>query len=78
MFNSELFSKMRKGAFLINCARGELVNEVALAEALSGVLAGAAIDVFNQSHQQGVLIKLDNVYFTRISVFTHEAQSAVV
>ena len=80
MFNSELFSKMRKGAFLINCARGELVNEIALAEALTtGVLAGAAIDVFNQEPPTGCpLLSLDSVYFTpHLGASTHEAQSAV-
>ena len=46
MFNKEAFSKMKKGAYFINTARGGIVDEIALAEALnSGHLSGAAVDV---------------------------------
>ncbi len=46
MFNGSTFSKMNKGAFFINTARGGVVDEDALYEALeSGQLSGAAIDV---------------------------------
>lgn len=46
LFNAKTFSAMKKGAFFINVARGTLVNEPALIEALkSGHLCGAAIDV---------------------------------
>lgn len=49
MFNSETFAKMRDGAYFINTARGGIVNEPDLANALkSGKLSGAAIDVLNQ------------------------------
>ena len=46
MFNKETFAKMKKGSYFINTARGEIVDEDALIEALnSHHLAGAAIDV---------------------------------
>ena len=49
MFNKETFSKTKDGAFFINTARGGIINEQDLAEALkSGKLSGAAIDVLNQ------------------------------
>ena len=47
MINAKTIAQMKKGAWLINAARGELINEADLAEALkSGHLGGAALDVF--------------------------------
>ena len=47
MINAESIAKMKPGVRLVNCARGEIVNEADLAAALeSGRVAGAALDVF--------------------------------
>jgi D-3-phosphoglycerate dehydrogenase len=49
MFNSTTLSKMKKGAYLINCARGPIVDETALIDAVrNGHLGGAGLDVFSQ------------------------------
>lgn len=49
MFNAERFSKMKPTAYFINTARGGLVDDDALIEALErGTIAGAAIDVYRQ------------------------------
>jgi D-3-phosphoglycerate dehydrogenase len=47
MLNAEAFAKMKKGVFVINCARGGIIDEDALYDALvSGQVAGAALDVY--------------------------------
>jgi D-3-phosphoglycerate dehydrogenase len=56
---------MKKGSWLINTARGDLVDDCALAEALeSGKLAGAALDVFPQEPYSGVLLSNKKVILT--------------
>jgi D-3-phosphoglycerate dehydrogenase len=67
---------MRDGARLINAARGELVDESALLEALqSGKIAAAALDVFSAEPYSGPLLKLSNVVVTpHLAASTEEAQ----
>jgi len=49
ILNREAFAKMKKGVYIINCARGGVIDEGALYDALmSGQVAGAALDVFEQ------------------------------
>jgi D-3-phosphoglycerate dehydrogenase len=67
---------MRDGARLINAARGALVDEDALVEAIrSGKLAGAALDVFSSEPYSGPLLELDEVVVTpHLAASTDEAQ----
>jgi len=56
---------MKPGTVLINAARGGLIDENALVEALtSGHIAGAALDVFEQEPYQGPLLNCNNVVMT--------------
>ena len=73
---AEAFAKMRDGVRIVNAARGELVDEAALAEALrSGKVAGAALDVFSAEPYSGPLLELDNVVVTpHLAASTEEAQ----
>src|SRR5579884_1930764 len=80
IINANTLALMRKGVRLINCARGELVDEAALCEALnSGHVAGAAIDVFREEPAtQSPLFSLPNVVCTpHLGASTMEAQENV-
>lgn len=63
LMNRERLRQMRPGAFLINTARGDVVDEAALVEALSGgTLAGAGLDVFEKEPQVSpALVAMENV-----------------
>ena len=80
MINKEVFSKMKKGAMLINCARGGIVNEEDLYDALkSGQLGGAALDVFlTEPPGKNKLMELTNFICTpHLGASTIEAQDNV-
>jgi phosphoglycerate dehydrogenase-like enzyme len=66
IIDARRIATMKKDAVLINCARGGLVDETALAEALkTGRLAGAGIDAFSQEPPVGnPLLALDNTVIT--------------
>lgn len=64
--NADSFSKMKHGSYLINTARGPIVDEKALAEAVrDGKLAGAALDVHeNEPQMNPELMQMENVILT--------------
>jgi len=80
MINAASIAKMKKGVRLVNCARGELVNEADLAQALKqGQVASAALDVFTEEPpKNSPLLALENVVLTpHLAGSTQEAQEAV-
>src|SRR6201996_2108371 len=80
IINETTLATMKKGVRIVNCARGELIVEAALAEALkSGHVAGAALDVFHQEPlKDSPFFGLENVILTpHIAGSTAEAQEAV-
>ncbi|MFZ1087030.1 MAG: phosphoglycerate dehydrogenase [Terracidiphilus sp.] len=80
VINAKTIATMKKGVRIINCARGELIDDAALVEALkSGQVAGAALDVFaKEPLKESPYAELDNVILTpHIAGSTGEAQEAV-
>jgi D-3-phosphoglycerate dehydrogenase len=80
MINADSVKRMKRGVRLVNCARGELVDEAALAQAVKqGLVAGAALDVFtDEPLKNSPLTALDNIILTpHIAGSTFEAQEAV-
>ena len=81
LLNKGAFSQMKKGVYLINCARGGIVNEEDLAQALEqGIVAGAALDVFAKEpvDPNHPLLKMDQVICTpHLGAATEEAQENV-
>jgi len=80
VINAKTLAKMKKGVRIINCARGELIEDAALVEALkSGQVAGAALDVFTvEPPKDSPFAQFDNVIMTpHIAGSTGEAQEAV-
>ena len=74
---AEQFARMKTGVRIVNCARGGIINEDALYDALiSGKVAGAALDVFaEEPPTDWKLLKLDNVIgSSHIGASTREAQ----
>ena len=77
LISADTFAKMKPGARLINAARGGIVDETALAEAVrSGQIAGAAVDVFaDEPTTSSPLFELDDVVVTpHLGASTEEAQ----
>lgn len=80
MIGKPQFEKMKTGVRIVNCARGGILNEAALYEALtSGKVAGAALDVYaEEPPTDWKLAKLDNVICSpHIGAATKEAQARV-
>ncbi len=80
IIGAEQLAMMKKSAMLINCARGGLVDEQALFNALqNGDIAAAALDVYEQEPpRESPLLTLENIAFTpHLGASTKEAQVAV-
>lgn len=79
ILDAAAFQKMRDGVYLLNGARGGLVDEQALIEALdSGKVAGAWFDTFVQEPYAGPLCDYDNVLLTpHVATYTRECRRAM-
>lgn len=80
LFNREAFAKMKKGAFVINVARGGVIEDAALVEALdNGTVKGAALDVFEVEPPSlsPLVCRPDVICTPHLGASTSEAQEAV-
>ncbi len=80
LIDKNAFSKMKKGVILVNCARGGIINEKDLYDAIQGgKVAGAALDVFEKEPSIGnPLMELEGVISTpHLGAATEEAQENV-
>jgi D-3-phosphoglycerate dehydrogenase len=80
VINAKTLAKMKKGVRIVNCARGELIEEADLVAALkSGQVAGAALDVFSvEPPKNSPYFGMNNVILTpHVAGSTAEAQEAV-
>jgi len=79
LIRAEQLALMKPGALLINCARGDVVDEVALAEAIrTGRLGGAFLDTFGEEPYVGPLLDLPQVLVTpHIGSYTVESRGAM-
>jgi D-3-phosphoglycerate dehydrogenase len=80
MINKDTIAKMKKGVRLINCARGGIINEKDLYDAIkNGKVAGAALDVYEQEPpKDSPLLELTQVVMTpHLAASTQEAQESV-
>lgn len=79
--NKEFISRMKDGAYLINTARGALINEEDLAEAVrSGKLSGAAVDVVSKEpiDSSNPLLGVDNLLITGHMAWTSKEARKIV
>ncbi len=80
MINAASIAKMKKGVRIINCARGELIVDEALAEGIrSGAVAGAALDVFRKEPlKDSAYFELEKAILSpHVAGSTDEAQEAI-
>ncbi len=80
LINAEVLKALGPKGYLVNVARGSVVDEVALVKALStGVIAGAGLDVFmNEPHVPEALLSMPNVVLTpHMASATHQTRQAM-
>ncbi len=77
MISTEQLIKMKDTAYIVNCARGGIIDEEALVKALNDeLIAGAALDVFAEEPPKGEILKVKNLIMTpHIAAATAEGQN---